>query len=186
MGYTKKQKRGIVIVNIGARACLLLTAGWIVNAIYWRSVTGSWLDPHITAYEIAPVFCIAGVFFFTRIVSKFFDLQGRRDARAAFTRNESPGPGHSKRYGPASRVAVGNQSGPAHDERKRRMANETKITIVLERESICGNWHLESLVEWSPKNRRHQHFVGDYDDMTNRALYELQKECSLIREDSKV
>jgi len=74
MAYTKTQKIGIGIVCVGSIACLLLAFAWIINAYYWHSVTGSWLDHHITDYELAPMFCIAGVFFFTRIVARVFNV----------------------------------------------------------------------------------------------------------------
>lgn len=64
----KKHWREIVVLG-GACCCLLLAVAWIVNAAYWRSVTGSWLDHHITDYETAPIFFIAGSFFFLWVVS---------------------------------------------------------------------------------------------------------------------
>jgi hypothetical protein len=74
MPYTRTQKIGIVIVVTGSVTCLLLTFIWIASAFYWHSVTGSWLDHHITDHELAPLFCIVGVFFFTRIVGKMFNV----------------------------------------------------------------------------------------------------------------
>jgi hypothetical protein len=74
MAYTKKQKVGIGICSVGAGSCLLLMLAWIINATYWHWVTGSWLDHHITDYETAPIFCFAGIFFFTRVVAAIFDV----------------------------------------------------------------------------------------------------------------
>jgi len=74
MKYTKTQKAGMVVVIGGSSVCLLLVVAWIINAYYWHNVTGNWLDHHITDYETAPIFCIAGAFVFTRIVARIFDI----------------------------------------------------------------------------------------------------------------
>jgi len=74
MAQTKKQQIGKLVVICGASTCLMLALVWIINAIYWHHVTGSWLDDHITDYELAPIVCIAGAFIFTRVVAPMFDL----------------------------------------------------------------------------------------------------------------
>jgi hypothetical protein len=73
-GEVMKKKVGRIVVLVGAITCLLMASFWIANAIYWWRRTGSTLDRHITDYELAPVVCIAGVFFFTRVVAKLFDV----------------------------------------------------------------------------------------------------------------
>lgn len=71
---TKTQKIGMAVVIGGSLTCLLLAVAWIINAMYWQHLTGNWLDHHITDYEIAPIICILGVVFFTRVVARLFDV----------------------------------------------------------------------------------------------------------------